>query len=297
MFVFLRYDRAMNSELFRKGDAIEGVRFVDVRSGPEARAAFEREHIAGARWMDLETELAHKGDPAQGGRHPLPSTSRFVATLEAHGITADSDIVCYDDKAGANAAARLWWMLRAIGHQRVRVLDGGFAAAVAAGLRTERGAMNAIETSRYELDRTRARALEDGTAEWPLVAIEQVKHRLNARSGAVIDVRDAFRFRGESEPIDPIAGRIAGAINVPFAGNTSADGTFKSVTDLRAMYERVWSENGLAWPESSSVIVHCGSGVTACHTLLALSECGVRGVSLYVGSYGEWCRREPVARG
>jgi thiosulfate/3-mercaptopyruvate sulfurtransferase len=287
----------MSSELFRKGDAIEGVRFIDVRTGLDAPAAFEREHLAGARWMDLETELAHKGDPAQGGRHPLPSTSRFVATLEAHGITADSDVVCYDDKGGANAAARLWWMLRAIGHQRVRVLDGGFAAAVAAGLATERGRMTAIETTRYELARGRERALEEGVAEFRVVGIEQVKRALEARAETVIDVRDAFRFRGESEPIDPIAGRIAGAINVPFVGNLQEDGTFKSVTELRAMYERVWSESGLTWPESNSVIVHCGSGVTACHTLLALSECGVRGVALYVGSYGEWCRREPVARG
>jgi thiosulfate/3-mercaptopyruvate sulfurtransferase len=287
----------MSSELFRKGASIEGVRFIDVRVGPDARAAFEREHLAGARWIDLETELAHKGDPAQGGRHPLPSTERFVAVLEAHGITADTDVVCYDDKGGANAAARLWWMLRAIGHRRVRVLDGGLATALAAGWPTERGAMRAVETSRYERSSDRARALEEGTEDFPVVSIERVKRALEAKSETVIDVRDAFRYRGESEPIDPIAGRIAGAINVPFVGNLREDGTFKSVDELRALYERAWSESGRRWPDGRAVIVHCGSGVTACHTLLALRECGVRGAALYVGSYSEWCRREPVARG
>lgn len=287
----------MSSAVFREGDLTTGVRFIDVRAGVDARAAFEREHIAGACWLDLETELSSKADPAFGGRHPLPSTERFVSTLEAHGITADDDIVCYDDKAGANAAARLWWMLRAIGHRRARVLDGGLATALAAGWPVESGPAPARTTSRYAIDPGHARALEEGTSEFPIVTIEQVRAALAAKSHTVIDVRDGYRFRGESEPIDPVAGRVPGAINVAFASNLREGGRFRSVDELRALYEQQWNEQGLSWPDGRAVIVHCGSGVTACHTLLALAECGVQGAALYVGSYGEWCRREPVARG
>jgi thiosulfate/3-mercaptopyruvate sulfurtransferase len=287
----------MSTGLFREGDLTTGVQFIDVRAGADARAAFEREHIAGARWLDLETELSSKGDPAHGGRHPLPSTQRFVSVLEAHGITERDDIVCYDDKAGANAAARLWWMLRAIGHRRVRVLDGGLATALSGGWPIERGAMTERSASRYAVAEGRARALEEGTTESAIVTIEQVRAALGDERRTVIDVRDGYRYRGESEPIDPVAGRLPGAINVPFASNLGEGGRFRSVDELRAMFQRLWSERGLSWPDASAVIVHCGSGVTACHTLLALSECGVDGAALYVGSYGEWCRREAVARG
>lgn len=278
----------MSAVLFSADEPVQGVQFIDVRSGPEALRSFEREHLAGARWIDLESELSHKGDPARGGRHPLPSTRAFVATLEAHGITEESDLVLYDDKGGANAAARLWWMLRAIGHARVRVLDGGFAAAKQRSLAMESGPMPALAPARYALDPRLARALEEGTAAHPIASIEQVIEAIATGSRAVIDVRDAARFRGEVEPIDPIAGRIDGAMNVPLTENLQADGRFKSADALRAMY---------APRADKPLIVHCGSGVTACHTLLALAHAGLDGAALYVGSYSEWCRRMPVAKG
>lgn len=281
---------AMSAVLFSADEPAEGVLFLDVRSGPEALRSFEREHIAGARWIDLETELSHKADPAHGGRHPLPSTRAFVRALEAHGITADRELVLYDDKGGANAAARLWWMLRAIGHTRTRVLDGGFAAAKQRSIAMEQGPMPALALApaRYALDPRFERALEEGTREHPVASIEQVQRALREGTHAVIDVRDAARYRGESEPIDPIAGRIEGAINVPLTENLQADGRFKSAESLRAMY---------AEHARGPLIVHCGSGVTACHTLLALAHAGIEGAALYVGSYSEWCRRLPVAKG
>lgn len=278
----------MSAVLFSPDEPAQGVQFIDVRSGPDALRSFEHEHLAGARWIDLETELSHKGDPARGGRHPLPSTGAFVRTLEAHGITEESDLVLYDDKGGANAAARLWWMLRAIGHARVRVLDGGFAAATQRSFAMESGPMPAVSPARYALDARFERAFEEGTAAHPIASIEQVQTALRAGSHTVIDVRDAARFRGEVEPIDPIAGRIAGAINVPLTENLQADGRFKSADALRAIYAEHARE---------PLIVHCGSGVTACHTLLALAHAGLDGAALYVGSYSEWCRRLPVAKG
>lgn len=287
----------MSDALFVRGDDPRGVRFIDARSGPDARAAFEAQHLCGARWFDLETELSSKGDPAHGGRHPLPSTRAFVSLLEAHGIHADDDIVCYDDKSGANAAARLWWMLRAIGHRRVRVLDGGLAAAIADGLATESGPMPSVAKSAYSLASSHARALEDGTPSHPIVSLDAVKRALASRTHVVIDVRDGDRYRGEREPIDPIAGRIAGAINVALTENLQPDGRFSSPDALRSLYQRVWREHGLSWPDASAVIVHCGSGVTACHTLVAFAHGGIDGAALYVGSYSEWCRREPIAKG
>jgi thiosulfate/3-mercaptopyruvate sulfurtransferase len=256
--------------------ALSDVVLCDVRSGPDASARYAHGHLAGAVFVDLERDLSGpKHDAARGGRHPLPDPAAFAARLGAWGIRPESHVVAYDDQGGANAAARLWWMLRALGHTRVQVLDGGLAGALAAG-----ATLSAEPTS------VRSAPPYPGAAwSWPTADIDVVEHARCAPEQLVLDVRAAARFRGEQEPIDPIAGHIPGARNLPLGENLGPDGRFKSAAELRRVYGELL--DGRA-PEQ--LIVHCGSGVTACHTLLALERAGLPGASLYVGSWGEWCR-------
>lgn len=240
---------------------------------------YDSAHLRGALRADLETQLSaardEGADPARGGRHPLPPIQRWTAQLGTWGIGPDTHVVIYDDQFGANAAARAWWMLRAVGHERVSVLDGGLASAVAAGL-----------TVTTEVPVVPARAPYPAT-EWlrPTVDRSRVDTMREDADWKVLDVRSRERFRGEIEPIDPIAGHIPGAINLPFAENLE-NGRFKSPQALRAMYEELLDGTPI-----ERLVVHCGSGVTACHTLLALEEAGLEGAALYVGSWGEWCRQ------
>lgn len=240
----------------------------------DARAAgYDAGHLRGAQRADLETQLSAArdpgADPARGGRHPLPPLDRWLAQLGAWGIGPETQVVIYDDQSGANAAARAWWMLRAVGHERVSVLDGGLA--------------NLPLTT--DVPTVTARPPYPATA-WqrPTVDLARVDALRADDDWKVLDVRSRERFRGETEPIDPIAGHIPGAVNLPFAENLEG-GRFKSREALRAMYEELL--DGTA-PEN--LVVHCGSGVTACHTLLALETAGLEGAALYVGSWGEWCR-------
>jgi thiosulfate/3-mercaptopyruvate sulfurtransferase len=252
------------------------------------RDAYAAGHLPGARHADLECDLSSArvagADPAHGGRHPLPEPARFAETLAGWGITPASHVVAYDDQAGANAAARLWWMLRALGHAHVQVLDGGIAAARAEG----------IAETRELPPPTRAPAYPaQSFAAAPQATLKEVQTASHDASACVLDVRAAARYRGEVEPIDPVAGHIPGAVNVPFASNLEGNGRFRPAAQLRAEYEQL-----LAGRSPSSLIVHCGSGVTACHTLLALERAGLTGARLYVGSWSEWCRHPelPVGR-
>jgi thiosulfate/3-mercaptopyruvate sulfurtransferase len=247
---------------------------VDCRADARAYAAG---HLHGAVHAQLERDLAGPApDPARGGRHPLPLVRDFTATLGRWGITPRKTVVAYDDQNGANAASRFWWLLKALGQPDVRVVDGGLAALRDAGftLTTE------VPTPEPEPPFPVLAWVRD-TAD-----IEEVERARTAADRRVIDVRAPFRFRGESEPIDPIAGHIPGARNAPFADNLRPDGSFKSADELRAVLTAAL--DGIP-PERT--IVHCGSGVTACHTLLAMERAGMRGAKLYVGSWSEWCRR------
>lgn len=250
-----------------------GVVLLDARAG-----GYDAGHLRGAQRADLETQLSAARDeganPARGGRHPLPPLERWTQQLGAWGIGPETHVVVYDDQSGANAAARAWWMLRAVGHERVSVLDGGFAAAVAAGLET---------TS--DVPAVEARPPYPAT-EWqrPTVDMNRVDALRNDAGWKVLDVRSGERFRGETEPIDPVAGHIPGAVNLPFVENLE-QGRFKSPQELRNLYQAL-----LGGIPADRLVVHCGSGVTACHTLLALEAAGLDGAALYVGSWGEWCR-------
>ena len=246
---------------------------LDTRAG-----GYDTGHLRGAQRADLETQLSAARDPGanpkHGGRHPLPPLERWTRQLGAWGIEPDTHVVIYDDQSGANAAARAWWMLRAVGHERVSVLDGGYPAAVKAGLATTAEVSVVAPRPPYPAE------------EWqrPTVDMPRVDALRQDPNWKVLDVRSAERFRGETEPIDPVAGSIPGAVNLPFAENLE-DGRFKSSRELRAMYEEL-----LGGTPADHLVVHCGSGVTACHTLLALEAAGLEGAALYVGSWGEWCR-------
>jgi thiosulfate/3-mercaptopyruvate sulfurtransferase len=259
--------------------------FVDARGGADAHQRYQEGHVEGAVFLDLESQLSKKSaDPANGGRHPLPDPEDFGELLGQHGIGPSSHILVYDDKSGANAAARFWWMMRAIGHTAVQVIDGGLAAIASAGAPITKGPSKPLKAGKpYP------------ATEWrlPIATLTTVDQARSARDYMVIDVRENYRYRGESEPIDLVAGHIPGAINAPYLDNLQANGRFRSSRELAEQYGSLTGNR-----EGEKVIVHCGSGVTACHALLAMEVAGLGGASLYVGSWSEWSRREkPIAKG
>ena len=261
---------------------------LDARGGADGKTRFAAGHLRGARFVDLETDLSEVGpDAAEGGRHPLPAPAAFAAALGRLGVEPSSDVVVYDDLGGANAAARAWWMLRALGHERVRVLDGGLAAAIEAGLPVIEGEGEPWTATDYPISADASWAL-------PRTDLSSALEHGASDDALLIDVRHAERYGGEREPIDPIAGHIPGATHHPLSRHLGDDGRFLSAEDLRAQYDAL-----LDGRDPSRVIVSCGSGVTACHALLAMERAGLSGASLYVGSFSEFCRRDdapPVVR-
>jgi thiosulfate/3-mercaptopyruvate sulfurtransferase len=261
------------------------VRVFDAR--PD-RTAYTSGHVPGALRADLNVHLSSASepgfDPAAGGRHPLPSLGAWAAQLGAWGVGPETAVVIYDAANGSNAAARMWWMLRAIGHERVGVLDGGLESALRAGLPlVTEGPPSPPPHAAYPC----------GSWQRPTVGIAELDRVLQDPSWKVLDVRARERWRGEVEPLDPVAGRIPGTVNLPFADNLEPDGRFRSSAALREKYLAV-----LDGTPPARLVVHCGSGVTACHTLLALEVAKLDGASLYVGSYSEWCRgTKPIGRG
>lgn len=260
----------------------ENLIIFDARAGKDAYQNYLEKHIKGARFLDLEKDLAEVPEnAANGGRHPLPSLEKFRKTLENSGVDEHSHIVVYDDKHVANAAARLWWMLRSFGLENVQVLDGGFQAVEKEN----------VEFSSGEEIFEKGNLNERTRWKFPLSTIEEVEKELKENSATVIDVRDAYRYRGESEPIDLIAGHIPGAVNIPFSENLDENGNFLKPKILKEKYAELLKEK----PEK--LIIHCGSGVTACHTILALTSAGFEIPNLYVGSWSEWSRSgKPIAK-
>ncbi len=251
----------------------------DVEAG---RNAWLAGHIAGAVFADLNRDLSDL-TKTQRGRHPLPEPSRFAETLSRLGYRREQLVVAYDQANGAYAS-RLWWMLRWFGHDRVAVLDGGFAAAKAAGLPIESGAVDVAPTPVPTVSGD-DRLLVDFAE---LDAARQQPERL------LIDARGAERYRGDVEPLDPVAGHIPGAINRPFTLNLESDQRFKSAADLRAAFLPLLGNRA-----PDQVIHQCGSGVTACHNLLAMEVAGLPGSRLFAPSWSGWIadRSRPVARG
>jgi thiosulfate/3-mercaptopyruvate sulfurtransferase len=254
---------------------------IDARGFGNSRERYEQGHLEGAQYVDLEDLAAHADDPANGGRHPLPKPEVFTALLGSLSITPQSHVVVYDDKAGANPAGRFWWMLKAIGHEKVQVLNGGLHAATDAGIALSTTTPAKPEPVDYPVPASFA-----GTA-----TLDEVAEAAQSPDKIVIDVREAPRYLGHAEPLDLVAGHIPGAINVPYTGNLGEGNRYLNAEELRSHYNNI-----LGNIQPGMVIVHCGSGVTACHTLLALEQAGLNGARLYVGSWSEWSRRGlPIA--
>lgn len=261
-----------------------GVVIVDARGGADSSQRYMEEHLAGAVFFDLETELSHKGpDASIGGRHPLPDPRDFGSRLGKAGINPTSHVLVYDDKAGANAAARFWWMMKALGHLRVQVIDGGLTALREEGLLQLSATAREYEIAPYPVSAWKL----------PLVDIETVDRVRNQGDWLVIDVREEYRYRGEREPIDLIAGHIPGAVNACFLNNLTPTARFRDQKSLASQFKSLTGDRNV-----DKIIVHCGSGVTACHTILAFSAAGMGIPALYVGSWSEWSRNpKTVATG
>ncbi|HCA08756.1 sulfurtransferase [Chryseobacterium sp.] len=264
-----------SSEL--KNLSAENLIILDARVGKDIHQTYLEKHIKGARFIDLDKDLAEIGeDAAFGGRHPLPDITKFAETLSNLGISEDAHVVIYDDKNGANAAARAWWMLKSFGFKNVQVLDGGFQAAE----------KNGLEFSSGEESFEKSSVVKRESWHLPVKALEGIENELLSHSSTVVDVRDAYRYNGESEPIDLVAGHIPGAINIPFSENLDENGNFLKPEVLKQKYTELLKD------KPQHLIIHCGSGVTACHTILALNYAGFPIPDLYVGSWSEWSRRE-----
>jgi thiosulfate/3-mercaptopyruvate sulfurtransferase len=245
------------------------------------REAYARGHIPGAYYAHLDDDLAAAANPAAGGRHPLPDPEVFAALLGQWGLTDDTLLIAYDASAGA-IAARLWWLVRWMGHRRVAVLDGGWPAWQRAGL--------PIDTDTPEFAST---GFVGQPGSMPVVDADGVAAGLAAGTLLLIDARARPRFAGLEEPLDPVAGHIPGAMNLPFSDNLATDGLFRSAGELAQMYKKLMRDQLAA-----GTACMCGSGVTACHTLLAMEAAGINGATLYAGSWSDWISapRRPVAR-
>ncbi|KAA1423372.1 sulfurtransferase [Mumia zhuanghuii] len=257
------------------------VTVLDVRyvlGGAPGRDAYAAGHVPGASYADMDTELADPPGDGRRGRHPLPDPGRFAAAMRAHGVRREVPVVVYD-AADGTSAARAWWLLTYHGHPDVRLLDGGYAAWVAAGQPTSTGAPSP-EPGDFVAD----------PGHLPVVDAEAAARV--AREGVLLDARVAERYRGEVEPIDPVAGHVPGAVSAPTFDNVDGQGRWRSADELAARFAALGVSGGV------EVAAYCGSGVTAAHEVLALRRAGVV-AALYAGSWSEWVSDpgRPVATG
>lgn len=243
---------------------------------PDAGAEqYAQAHIPGSVYVHLDHHLSDKqgADSASGGRHPLPSRETFARRMASLGLSDGVQVVVLD-RQGANYCGRLWWMLKWCGHEAVAVLDGGLAAWQAAGGAVDSGRSPSPEPGNFTPQPAAA----------PTASTRSIVQSLGRPTQTLIDARAGARFRGEVEPLDPVAGHIPGALNRPFAENIGPDGRFKPAAQLRAEFEQL-----LAGRDPASVVHHCGSGVSAIPNLLAMEVAGLGRTALYPGSWSEWC--------
>lgn len=250
-----------------------------------ADALYAEQHIAGAVQAHLDRDLSTHtpAEAVNGGRHPLPRRERFAETLRRLGFDNAMQAVVYD-RSGASYCGRLWWMLKWAGHEAVAVLDGGLQAWLAAGGAVEQGPPPRRPAGRFQLGPERRH--------W--ISTAELASHLGQAGQTVIDARAAERYRGEVEPLDPVAGHIPGALNRPWGDNLAADGCFKPPQQLRREFETL-----LAGRDPAGVVHHCGSGVSTMPNVIAMELAGYPPATVYAGSWSEWCRTPglPCARG
>lgn len=272
------------AEALAEALAQPGLRILDCRFSladpAQGERAYAQSHLPGAVYAHLERDLSDMRGPATAGRHPWPEAERFSATLAGWGIAADTQVVAYDDGDGAHAA-RAWCLLRMLGHERVAVLDGGWARWCALGLPTS-AEPPSIATAYYQAHFDHSRLLD----------AKAVQRHLQA-GGMLVDARAAARFRGDEEPIDAVAGHVPGARNRPYAQNLEA-GRFKPPARLAEEFRALLGDT-----PSADAAMMCGSGVTACHHLLAMAHAGLPGGKLFTGSWSGWIAdpARPIAKG
>jgi thiosulfate/3-mercaptopyruvate sulfurtransferase len=267
----------------------------DLMNPAAGEEQYRQAHIPGAVYANLDTNLSDQGviepdgthhphpDAASAGRHPLPGREKFAMWLCSVGFANDMQAVVYD-RNGTNYCGRLWWMLKWAGHEAVAVLDGGLQAWQAAG-----GAVtDRVEPSHFQSNFELGRELR------ALVTTADVLRSLGKPAQTIIDARATPRYKGEVEPLDPVAGHIPGALNRPFTQNVGADGRFKPAAQLRAEFEQL-----LAGRDPATVVHHCGSGVSAVPNVSAMEVAGLGPTALYAGSWSEWCSdpKRPVEKG
>ena len=243
--------------------------------------AYQAGHIPNAVFAGIDTQLSGK-KTGFNGRHPLPPRDELVETFRGWGINSDTQIVAYDAQGG-QFASRLWWLARWLGHARVALLDGGWPKW-----------LNDTHLSSQQLLKRARGNFTASESMMPLATVDQVLQSLDSRDRMLLDARTAERFRGEQEPIDPVAGHIPGARNRPWQQNLNSDQTFKSARELRSEFEALLNQR------TPDQITHqCGSGVTACHSVFAMELAGLPGSALYGGSWSEWIAdpARPVATG
>lgn len=242
----------------------------DLTDPDKGRSTHEAGHIPGAVFVDLDEDLSAIREGG-GGRHPLPDIDEFAVTLGRLGVTPESQVVVYDDVSG-RIAARLWWMLQAIGHDKVQVLDGGYQEWVRSGHDVGVGTVTPDLADPYPLP----------------AAFEGVATQDDLVGRVLLDARAEERYRGDIEPVDPRAGHIPGAINMPSSHNLTREGCFRTADELARIYDDL----------PADTVVSCGSGVTSCHDALAMVIAGHEMPDVYVGSFSEWSRRDlPVTTG
>lgn len=247
----------------------------------QGRLDFAAGHIPGARYLHLDDDLSAAVVPGQTGRHPLPDPERLSACLRRNGVNGDSLVVVYDDGPGL-FAARLWWLLRWLGHERVKLLNGGLRAWVASGRPLSSDTPRPAVEGNFQGRADHAR----------LIDVAEILKRQDDPGLQLLDARGAPRYTGEQEPIDPVAGHIPGAACLPCVANVGADGLWLPAAELAARFK--------PWQGEGQVLAcYCGSGVTACHNILAAVEAGLPEPRLYAGSWSEWITdpQRPVATG